>query len=105
MTVWLPWASQQGAIKYRTGPEPAGGSDAGGGMGWPQMVVGLLPAAGSAGWLVAGAESGAAGAGGCCAAAERAASSTVPKANTRNPLNIASIRTDVFSNRRHSTGH
>src|SRR4029450_14066152 len=48
MTVWFPWASQQGAIKYTTGPDPAGGCASGAPKVCPQIVGGgpKLPAAG-----------------------------------------------------------
>ena len=35
----LPCASKHGAIRYTTGPEPAGGSARGGGTGCPQIVA------------------------------------------------------------------
>ena len=46
MTVWFPCVGQHGAMRKTTGPEPAGGNAAGVGIGEPQIVVGLVPAAG-----------------------------------------------------------
>ena len=46
MTDAPPCSSKHGAIRYTTGPEPAGGSARGGGTSWPQMRVELLTGAG-----------------------------------------------------------
>src|SRR5438094_8188399 len=98
MTVWLPWASKHGAIKKTTGPDPAGGNDAGGGMGWPQMVVGLAAsavvcAAGVAGCALPD------GTGGCCAASGRAVTSAAANAKTLKDLSIYNTLAEEFPER------
>jgi hypothetical protein len=78
--VW-PWASKHGATWKTIGPEFAGGSGMAGGIanGWPQIVVGFVPAAAGA------AAVGAAAAGdgcGCCGCARVATAGMSKPART-----------------------
>ena len=83
MTVWLPWASQHGKIRKTTGPDPAGGTDAGVGIDDPQTVVGFAAA-------VAGAAAAAA-TGVSCAASGCADASAARLANTQKHLRIRKL--------------
>src|SRR3954463_440276 len=87
----FPCASKQGASKYTTGPEPAGGSARGAGTVCPQMVAGFPEAAAGCGagvstWGTIGLAAAAA-----CACAIGVGSKRLPSMKTGKPLNMQSF--------------